>query len=160
MLSLEEEAPLKELIDQGLKRRQRSWRWLWISFKPINVCQETPCRGWDKGKQSLHIPPLQSPSKKQCLVNPELEPVPRDSSRVREESPVVPIQDPKVISSGKEPIHVDDNVELVDYEDDDPNTYSIEPNGSHFEPVVDFEVAFDVLEPASDVDMTQAPTPD
>ncbi|ONK76296.1 uncharacterized protein A4U43_C03F26120 [Asparagus officinalis] len=49
--------------------------------------------------------------------------MPRDSSRTREESPAVPVQEPRIASSGKEPIPLDNEEEQVEYGHDDINAY-------------------------------------
>ncbi|ONK60966.1 uncharacterized protein A4U43_C08F24600 [Asparagus officinalis] len=79
-----------------------------------------------KGKRTLHVlPPLPS-LKKQCLASLESEPVPRDSSRIRKQYPTNPIQEPRIGSSGKEPIPLDDEEEQVDYGHNDTDTYLTE----------------------------------
>ncbi|ONK80189.1 uncharacterized protein A4U43_C01F14890 [Asparagus officinalis] len=133
-----------------------------------------------KGKRPLHVPPPLSPSKKQRLAFPEPKPMPRDSSRIREESTVVIVQESRVDPSGKEPVPLDNDEEQVHYEYDDTDTYLTElddaddesdfetmseavpvmfPTSGHFEPVVDFEGVFGVLEFAPAIDTTATPTP-
>ncbi|ONK57975.1 uncharacterized protein A4U43_C09F6350 [Asparagus officinalis] len=75
-------------------------------------------RTWE-GKRSLHIPPPPPPSKKQRLASPEPEPLLGDSLRIREESPIVPVQEPRVSFS-------DDDEEKVDYGYDDTDAYLTE----------------------------------
>ncbi|ONK80374.1 uncharacterized protein A4U43_C01F25620 [Asparagus officinalis] len=101
------------------------------------------------------------PSKKQHLASPGPESMPRDSLRIREESIVVPMQEPRVIPSGdlylyictthlevpladihflyacKEPIPLDNDEKEVDYEYDDTNAYLTKPDDVDDEP--DFE---------------------
>ncbi|ONK72899.1 uncharacterized protein A4U43_C04F24680 [Asparagus officinalis] len=63
--------------------------------------------------------PSQQPSKKQCLVLSEPEPIPGGSSRIRRESPTILTLEPRAKPSGKDPILIDqgnpDDKENVDY---------------------------------------------
>ncbi|ONK71954.1 uncharacterized protein A4U43_C04F14110 [Asparagus officinalis] len=128
-------------------------------------------RTWE-GKRSLHIPPPPPPSKKQRLASPEPEPLLGDSLRIREESPIVPVQEPRVSFS-------DDDEEKVDYGYDDTDAYLTEledagdagdvggssympvpssfSTSGHFKLVVDFEGASSTLESAPAIDTTEAP---
>ncbi|ONK78033.1 uncharacterized protein A4U43_C02F13490 [Asparagus officinalis] len=99
-------------------------------------------------------------------------PVPKGSSRIREESPIVPVQGPRIGSSGKESIPLDNKEEQVDYGHDDTDAYLTELDdvgdisdiddehdfrivgeamptsflvSGHFEPVIDFKGAYGVL---------------
>ncbi|ONK58286.1 uncharacterized protein A4U43_C09F10610 [Asparagus officinalis] len=87
-------------------------------------------RGRDnKGKRPLLLPPPHPPSKKQHLKSLEPKHVLRDSLRVKEESPMVPVQESRIIPSCKEaiPLDQDDDEKQVDYEPDDTDTHLSEP---------------------------------
>ncbi|ONK73391.1 uncharacterized protein A4U43_C04F31000 [Asparagus officinalis] len=153
------------------------------------IRQEVPDRGRGKGKRPLHVPLSLPSSKKLHLASPEPESVPRDSSRVREDTHVVRTQEPKVGSSGKEPILLDDEEIQVDYGHDDTDAYLTEPEdvgnfgdvsssddesdfgiageeippslppSGHFEPTTAFEGAFSILTSISKVEMIEVPVP-
>ncbi|ONK76191.1 uncharacterized protein A4U43_C03F24900 [Asparagus officinalis] len=97
------------------------------------IRQETPGRGQGKGKRLLHPPPPQ-PSKKQRLASPELEPMPRGSSRIRKESLAVPVTVGEAM----------------------PTSFLM---SGHFDPVIDFEGTFGVLASAPTIEMIEAPMP-
>ncbi|ONK76246.1 uncharacterized protein A4U43_C03F25560 [Asparagus officinalis] len=86
-----------------------------------------PDRGREKGKKPLHVPAPLPSLKKQWLASHKPGPVPRDSSRTREESPAVPVQKPRIGSSGKEPIPLEDKEEQVDYGHDNTDSYLTDP---------------------------------
>ncbi|ONK72579.1 uncharacterized protein A4U43_C04F20880 [Asparagus officinalis] len=115
--------------------------------------------------------------------------MPRDSSWTREESPAILVQEPRVGSSSKEPIPLDNEEEQVDYGHDDTDTnltkpedadhigdveglddeYDFEavgeamstpfPVSGGFKLVIDFASASSILVSTPTFEMTEAPAP-
>ncbi|ONK63960.1 uncharacterized protein A4U43_C07F20680 [Asparagus officinalis] len=110
-----------ELLDSGNFLRK-------VCQMRIEKRQEAPGRGQWKGKRPLHIPPPPQASKKQRLASPKPESMLGGSFRIREESPAVPVREPRIGSSGKEPIPLDDEEEQVDNRHDDTDVYLTEPD--------------------------------
>ncbi|ONK60106.1 uncharacterized protein A4U43_C08F14390 [Asparagus officinalis] len=105
------------------------------------------------------------------------------SSRISEESLAVPVQVPRIGSSGKDPIPLNDKEKQVDYGHDDTDAYLIEPDdvgnidyepdfrtmdeamptsflvSGRFEPMIDFEGTFGVLASTPAIEMTKALVP-